>query len=59
MRQICNLDNSVRFRAEAQIKGKVSEWLKEHAWKVCVPLKGTEGSNPFFSAKKIYAGVAK
>ncbi len=28
----------------------MSEWLKEHAWKVCI-LKGIEGSNPFLSAK--------
>jgi hypothetical protein len=24
--------------------------LKEHAWKVCIPLKGIEGSNPSVSA---------
>src|SRR5690554_5561962 len=29
---------------------EVSEWLKEHAWKACIPLKGIEGSNPFLSA---------
>jgi hypothetical protein len=29
---------------------EVSEWLKEHAWKVCIPLKGIEGSNPSLSA---------
>ena len=28
----------------------MSEWLKEHAWKVCIPLKGIEGSNPSVSA---------
>ena len=28
----------------------MSEWLKEHAWKVCIPLKGIEGSNPSLSA---------
>ena len=31
--------------------GDLSEWLKEHAWKVCIPLKGIEGSNPSVSAK--------
>jgi hypothetical protein len=31
---------------------EVSEWLKEHAWKVCIPQKGIEGSNPFLSAEK-------
>jgi ubiquinone/menaquinone biosynthesis C-methylase UbiE len=32
------------------INGDLSEWLKEHAWKVCIPLKGIEGSNPSVSA---------
>jgi hypothetical protein len=32
--------------------GEVSEWLKEHAWKVCIPQKGIEGSNPSLSASK-------
>lgn len=31
--------------------GEVSEWLKEHAWKVCIPQKGIAGSNPALSAK--------
>ncbi len=31
--------------------GEVQEWLNWHAWKACVPLKGTEGSNPSLSAK--------
>jgi hypothetical protein len=30
---------------------EVSEWLKEHAWKVCKSGKRFEGSNPFLSAK--------
>ena len=30
--------------------GEVSEWLKEHAWKVCIRQKCIEGSNPFPSA---------
>ena len=30
--------------------GEVSEWLKEHAWKACVSVPGTEGSNPSLSA---------
>ncbi len=30
--------------------GEVSEWSKEHAWKVCIPQKGIEGSNPSLSA---------
>ena len=32
--------------------GEVHEWLKWHAWKACVPLKGTPGSNPGLSAEK-------
>ncbi len=32
--------------------GEVSEWSKEHAWKVCKS-KGFEGSNPSLSAKNI------
>ena len=35
------------------IIGEMSERLKEHAWKVCVLHKGTEGSNPSLSAMKI------
>jgi hypothetical protein len=29
--------------------GQVSEWPKEHAWKVCIP-QGIEGSNPSLTA---------
>ena len=32
-------------------EGKVLEWLKRHAWKACIPLKGIGGSNPPLSAK--------
>ena len=35
--------------------GDLSEWLKEHAWKVCIPLKGIEGSNPSVSADTMNA----
>ena len=31
--------------------GEMSEWFKEHAWKVCVLQKGTAGSNPALSAR--------
>jgi hypothetical protein len=31
-------------------KGEMQEWLNWHAWKACVPLKGTAGSNPALSA---------
>ena len=30
--------------------GEVSEWSKEHAWKVCIRQKCIEGSNPSLSA---------
>lgn len=30
--------------------GEVSEWPKEHAWKVCIR-KRIEGSNPSLTAK--------
>ena len=30
--------------------GEVSEWLKEHAWKVCIRQR-IEGSNPSLTAK--------
>ena len=30
------------------------EWLKRHAWKACIPLKGIGGSNPPLSAKLLY-----
>ncbi len=31
-------------------KGQVAEWLKAHAWKVCIRQKRIEGSNPSLSA---------
>ena len=30
--------------------GEMLEWLKRHAWKACIPLKGIRGSNPRLSA---------
>ena len=38
--------------ADQTTNREVSEWLKEHAWKVCILQKGIEGSNPFLSATK-------
>ncbi len=29
------------------------EWLKRHAWKVCIPQKGIVGSNPTLSAEVV------
>ena len=34
--------------------GEVSEWLKEHAWKVCIRQR-IEGSNPSLSATHLFA----
>ncbi len=31
-------------------KGEVLEWLKRHAWKACIPLKGITSSNLVLSA---------
>ena len=31
--------------------GEMLEWLKRHAWKACIPLKGIGGSNPPLSAE--------
>ena len=35
-----------------RVFGEVSERFKEHAWKVCVRQKRTEGSNPSLSASQ-------
>ena len=32
------------------LSGEMQEWLNWHAWKACVPQKGTGGSNPPLSA---------
>ena len=36
----------------------MSEWFKEHAWKVCIGLKLIAGSNPALSAEKSNRVVA-
>lgn len=33
--------------------GEMLEWLKRHAWKACIPLKGIGGSNPPLSASYV------
>ena len=46
------LRSAVRARvSSAGMTGEVTEWPKVHAWKACVPLKGTEGSNPSLSVR--------
>ncbi len=42
----CNLQPILK---KASI-GEMLEWLKRHAWKACIPLKGIRGSNPRLSA---------
>ena len=41
------------------MKGGVSEWLKEHAWKVCIGQKPIAGSNPAPSANQKKNGKNK
>ena len=36
--------------SEQMLIGEMLEWLKRHAWKACIPLKGIRGSNPRLSA---------
>ncbi len=33
-------------------RGEMLEWLKRHAWKACILLKGIRGSNPRLSAER-------
>ena len=50
---ICPKSDTFAHRSPSrcsQTKGKVLEWLKRHAWKACIPLKGIGGSNPPLSA---------
>lgn len=42
----------VYWQRYLKVEGEVSEWLKEHAWKVCIGLKLIAGSNPALSAKE-------
>jgi hypothetical protein len=37
----------------------MSEWFKEHAWKVCIPPKGIQGSNPCLSADYHFTLIKK
>ncbi len=46
---MCTFGNDFKRRG---VVGEMSEWFKEHAWKVCVLQKGTAGSNPALSAEK-------
>ena len=38
--------------SEQMLIGEMLEWLKRHAWKACIPLKGIRGSNPRLSAER-------
>ena len=44
-----NLANQYKSCQVYKVYGEVSEWSKEHAWKVCIS-KGIEGSNPSLTA---------
>lgn len=44
---------------EKALSGEMSEWFKEHAWKVCIRLKRIRGSNPRLSASPAEARRAK
>ena len=44
---------SLTFALRKQLQGEILEWLKRHAWKACIPLKGIAGSNPALSAVNI------
>ncbi len=41
--------HSYHREQENRLTGELSEWLKEHAWKVCIRQR-IEGSNPSLSA---------
>ena len=40
------------FTLRRLASGEMSEWFKEHAWKVCIGLKPIAGSNPALSANR-------
>ena len=48
---ICNSKNSTVDIGN--LKGELSEWPKEHAWKVCISQKGIESSNLSLSADRL------
>ena len=49
-RQLNLMDTVTNSRLnKSSINGEVSEWLKEHAWKVCIRQR-IEGSNPSLTA---------
>ena len=53
MKKCCTFGNDFRVGLWGwKGSGEMSEWFKEHAWKVCVLQKGTAGSNPALSAEK-------
>ena len=40
----------------ALLRGEMSEWSKEHAWRACRVLKALAGSNPALSATRLRRG---
>ena len=43
-----------RLFSRSDFFGELSEWFKEHAWKVCMPQKGIESSNLSLSANRYF-----
>jgi hypothetical protein len=41
----------IKIFVNCAVFGEMQEWFNWHAWKACVPQKGTGGSNPPLSAK--------
>ena len=50
MRQNNKKKNTFVAENAENMQGEMLEWLKRHAWKACIPLKGIGGSNPPLSA---------
>ena len=50
MRQNNKKKNTFVAENAENMQGEMLEWLKRHAWKACIPLKGIRGSNPRLSA---------
>ena len=50
MRQNNKKKNTFVAENADNTEGEMLEWLKRHAWKACIPLKGIRGSNHRLSA---------
>ena len=45
--------------ADRVVIGEMLEWLKRHAWKACIPLKGIRSSNLLLSANVMKLGASR